>query len=188
MDRRTAIRTLATTTALPVLAPDRVSALLEARRWVAPSTAGSFVPATLTPGELEIVGRVADIILPRSETPSATDVGVPAFVDLIVTEWMDDDDVDEFRSGLAGLDAVAVERFGRGFEACVVDQQMTLVRELDDQLPDPGSDAETPEGIYPTLKRLVLIGYFTTEAGAAQTGYRLLPGTFGGCVAPGAAR
>jgi gluconate 2-dehydrogenase gamma chain len=188
MDRRSAVRTLATTAALPVLAPEQLSALLGARRSLRHAAAGDLPPAALTEGELEIVGLVADIILPRSETPSATDVGVPAFVDLIVSEWMDEDEAQELRGGLADLDAVAAERFGRAFAECVGDQQMTLVRELDDRLPEAGTEAETPEGVYPTLKRLVLTGYFTTEAGAAQTGYRIIPGAFGGCVAPEAAR
>ena len=68
------------------------------------------------------------------------------------------------------------------------EEQLALVRELDDQLPATGSNDEMPEGFYPTLKRLVIVGYFTTETGASQTGYRITPGTFQGCVAPGGAR
>ena len=34
----------------------------------------------------------------------------------------------------------------------------------------------------------VITGYFTTQTGAAQTGYRITPGRFEGCVAPGAGR
>ena len=40
----------------------------------------------------------------------------------------------------------------------------------------------------PKIKRLVIVGYFTTETGASQTGYRITPGTFQGCVVPGGAR
>ena len=76
MDRRTAIRTLATTTVLPMLAPDELSALLDVRRSIAAARSDDYVPEALTAGELETVGLVADVILPRSETPSATDVGV----------------------------------------------------------------------------------------------------------------
>ena len=188
MDRRTAIRTLATATALPLLGPDDALALLEARRLVAPAGPGGWLPAALTPAEIEIVGRVSDIILPRTDTPGATDLGVPAFVDLIVSEWMTEREADELRAGLADLDATAGDRFGAPFVSCDGDQQLSLVRGLDDALPAPGSGAEIPSGFYPTLKRLVLTGYFTTEVGAEQTGYRIRPGTFAGCVAPEAGR
>jgi hypothetical protein len=190
MDRRTAIRTLATATALPVLAPEDATALLDARRLVAstPPTGGPHVPPALTEGELEIVGLVADIILPRTDTPGATDVGVPAFIDLIASEWMHADEARELSEGLARLDATATGRFDLPFASCTAPERLELVRELDAQLPPPGSADDTPEGFYPTLKRLVLVGYFTTEVGAAQTGYRITPGTFGGCVAPGTGR
>jgi hypothetical protein len=185
MDRRTAIRTLATATALPVLAPSDAAALLEARRMLGQA---GYLPAALTRRELEIVGLVADIILPRTDTPGATDVGVPAFVDLIVSEWMDEDDAEVMHAGLAALDDEARTRFGDGFVECAADDRLALVASLDAQLPVPGEDGEPPEGFYPTLKRLVITGYFTTETGASQTGYRITPGTFEGCVAAGGSR
>lgn len=185
MDRRTAIRTLATATALPVLAPSDAAALLEARRALGSSV---YVPAALSVEELEIVATIADIIIPRTGTPGASDVGVPAFIDLIVDEWMDDEDAELMRAGLAEVDGTASTRFGRAFAACTGDEQVQIVSEYDAQLPAPGSDAEMPEGFYPMLKRLVVTGYFTTETGASQTGYRITPGAFQGCVAPGAGR
>ncbi|MDG2281612.1 MAG: gluconate 2-dehydrogenase subunit 3 family protein [Longimicrobiales bacterium] len=188
MDRRTAIRTLATASILPALAPERVSALLQARQLIGSGTASDFLPAALTRRELEIVGIVADIILPRSDTPSATDVAVPAFVDLVTSEWMDDVEAEEIHSGLSALDLVATDRFGAGFVELGAEQQFALIRALDEQLPEPGSDDAAPDGFYPTLKRLVLVGYFTTETGASQTGYRIMPGAFGGCVVSGVGR
>lgn len=188
MDRRTAIRTLATATVLPVLAPERASAFMEARQSLGRVPATGSLPAALSPRELDIVGIVADVILPRTDTPGATDLGVPAFVDLLASEWMDADDAGALHAGLAALDTTARQRFGSGFVEATPEQQTALVQELDDALPAPGSDDEVPEGFYPTLKRFVLMGYFTTEEGASQIGYRMMPGDFGGCVVPGAGR
>ena len=193
MDRRTAVRTLATATILPVLAPADAAALIRARRVLEtaaadPPEASGYLPAALSPREMEIVGLVSDIILPPTDTPGATDVGVPAFVDLIVSEWMDEASAREIHDGLADLDAVASDRFGRTFAACTDGERASLVAELDASLPEPGSDDEVPDGFYPTLKRLVVTGYFTTETGAALTGYRITPGAFEGCAVPGAPR
>lgn len=188
MDRRTALRTLATASAIPLFAPEGVSALLEARRVLTPGTRAHFAPAALSVNELEMVGVIADIILPRTDTPSATDLDVPGFVDLIASEWMDEDEASELHAGLATLDATASTRFGRGFSDATVEAQLTLVRELDAALPASGSPDVELDGFYPTLKRLVLVGYFTTEEAAGQVGYRIIPGQFGGCVAPEAGR
>ena len=183
MDRRTAIRTLASVSVLPVLAPERATELLDARRVI---VAAERVSTSLSQSELEIVGLVADIILPRTDSPSATDLDVPNFVDLIVSEWMDDKDSDDFLLGLRMLDTESVVRFGIGFTESSSDQQHTLVSELDAQMPEPGSSEDVPDGFYPTLKRLVVVGYFTTEEGARQTGYRIMPGAYAGCSVPGA--
>jgi len=183
MDRRTAIRTLASVSVLPVLVPERASELLDARRVI---VAAERVSTSLSQSELEIVGLVADIILPRTDSPSATDLDVPAFVDLIVSEWMGDKDSEDFRLGLRMLDTEAAVRFGIGFIESSADQQHVLVSELDTQMPAPSSSEDVPDGFYPTLKRLVVVGYFTTEEGASQTGYRITPGTYLGCSVPGA--
>ena len=183
MDRRTAIRTLASVSVLPVLAPERATELLDARRVI---VAAERVSTSLSQSELEIVGLVADIILPRTDSPSATDLDVPNFVDLIVSEWMDDKDSEDFRLGLRMLDTESVVRFGIGFTESSADQQHTLVSRLDAQMPEPGSSEDVPDGFYPTLKRLVVVGYFTTEEGARQTGYRIMPGAYAGCSVPGA--
>lgn len=182
MDRKTALRTLATTAVIPWLAPTEVAALLDARRSLAPRDPSQ----PLSGQELEIIGVVADIILPRTDTPSATDLGVPAFVELLVTEWMEEEEAAELRQGLTRLDERARSRFGAPFVACASDEQLGLVRELDDELPRAG-DATRPTGFYPTLKRFVVTGYFTTPEGAMQTGHRLLPGMYAGCVVPGEA-
>lgn len=190
MNRKAALRTLATAAALPWMAPDELAALFDARRSLARPEVGLSsrapgVRVALTDHELEIVGLVADLILPRSDTPSATDLGVPAFVDLIVGEWMDDEDASEFRAGLASLDDTARARSGAPFAAAPEENRLAIVRTLDEGLPEVGSDAPVPDGFYPTLKRLVVTGYFTTAQGASQTGYRITPGMYAGCVAPG---
>jgi hypothetical protein len=188
MDRRSAIRALATAGAVPLLAPDQLSALLTARRIATPLAPGGFAPQALSVREFEVVAAVADLIFPRTETPSATDLGVPAFVDLLADEWMDAAELASLRDGLASLDADARARFGSGFVETTAAERVTLLRELDDELPETPPLADVPSGFYPTLKRFIVVGYFTSEEGSGQTGYRIVPGAFGGCFSPGVGR
>ncbi len=182
MDRRSALRTLATATVLPVVAPLDLSTMLDARRLVdgGPGALGS--QEALTPHELSMVREVADVILPRTDTPSASDLGVASFIDRIVTEWMEPEERERFRAGLAELDSVARSRFGSDFAVLAEDEKGDLVAELDSQLPREAGGAFDRDAFYPVLKRLTLTGYFTTREGAGLAGYRLLPGTFQGCV------
>src|ERR1043165_1262224 len=68
----------------------------------------------LSAAQMALVTALADTILPRTETPGAVDVGVPAFVDLLVAEWYPDD---ERRDLLAGLDALDGRARSAGGEA-----------------------------------------------------------------------
>ena len=133
MDRRTALRTLAAGVALPVLSPADLYGLRSARTVVQCGVPPQpFIPATLSTEQLETVSIVADTILPPTETPGASDVGVPEFIDLMLTEWYDPDEVDVFLAGLAGLDEQARTRFGTSFNEASPDQHRTLVQDLDD--------------------------------------------------------
>ena len=110
MDRRSAIRALATAGAVPLLAPDQLSALFTARRAAGWSSTDGLAPRALSVREFEVVAAVADLIFPRTETPSATDLGVPAFVDLLADEWMDAAELASLRDGLVSLDADEIGR------------------------------------------------------------------------------
>lgn len=185
MDRRTALRTLGTLTGLGLLTPRDRALGAEARRLLASRRGGTGPPVpVLSPRQLEAVGVIADIILPRSETPGATDVGVPAFIDLMVAEWMDEEESAAFLSGLDELDRVARGRFGSPFLEAEPEDQALLVRELDESLASPLAP-DAPPDFYGWLKRLTLTGYFTSEQGAELTGYRIVPGAFAGCAAVG---
>src|SRR5215217_3608999 len=61
----------------------------------------------LTDVQLALVGAVADTILPRTDTPGASDVGVAAFVDIIVSENYSDADREGFVAGLDAIEARA---------------------------------------------------------------------------------
>ncbi len=189
MDRRTALRTLALATAVPFGSPSELVALLHARRSLECKPGGRpFRPAALTPHEFELVRAVADVILPPSDTPGATDVGVHEFVDLIVAEWFDPPEAARFVAGLAELDATSMARHGSGFLEVAPDERTALVGELDAELTalrdaaDPAVDPEAP--FFHWMKRLTLTGYFTSEEGLRLIDHRTVPGSFEGCFVP----
>src|ERR1700730_9179808 len=100
MDRREALRLLAMGAALQ-LAPGKLFAgLREARAFLGTQT----TVRTLDPHQYTTVTAIAELILPRTETPGATDVGVSQFIDLILTEWYNPEERIRFLNGLADVD------------------------------------------------------------------------------------
>ena len=98
MQRREVLRILATGTALQ-LAPNSMLAMLARAR----TEIGSQSIASSFNAHQEATMRVmTELILPRTETPGAADVGATEFINLMLTEWFDERDRVLFLSGLDG--------------------------------------------------------------------------------------
>src|SRR6266536_1478398 len=103
MERREVLRVLASAAALTALSPDKTLAA-----WSRVAS-GIPLPNELSPAHMALVRAIADTIIPRTDTPSATDVGVPKFVDVIVNEYLPEAERDarRFREGRSWCRAVA---------------------------------------------------------------------------------
>jgi hypothetical protein len=189
MDRREAMRLLATATALGLTNP-KMFATLQAARAVAQTQAGL---RTLSPHQNETVAAIAEMIIPRTETPGAIEAGVPAFIDLIATEWFSDAQRTHFLEGLADVDARSHHHCNKDFVACSPDQQAKVLTELGAQMisaaalmkAQPGFDGDPQPSVnfYQTFRSLVLTGYYTSEAGAtAELHYQIIPARFEACA------
>lgn len=187
MNRREALHLLAAGTALQFAPVKLLAALREARAVVGNQAA----PRTLNPHQFETVKALAEMILPRTATPGATDVGAVNFIDLMLTEWYDEPQRSRFLKGLADVDARSQFLFATDFVACSPTQQAEILTALGESMTEEAdhrkaalseSTVET-ENFYPMLRRLTLTAYFTSEAGATQElHFEMIPGRFDGCV------
>ena len=189
MQRREVLRLLATGTALQ-LAPAKLLVFAREVRVLMASQAG---PRTLSPHQAATVTTMAELILPRTDTPGATDVGATAFIDLILTEWYEEADRSRFLGGLADVDARSQRLFGRNFVDCPALQQSEVLINLGEQMMEeaervrdqPPTLGEGPGGVnfYSMLRRLVLTAYYTSEAGATQElHFEMIPDHYEGCA------
>jgi gluconate 2-dehydrogenase gamma chain len=151
MHRRDLLRALGAASALAVLPHDAVAAWARVATGLRPTNG-------LTDAQLARVGAIADVILPRTDTPSATDVGVPDFVNVIVSENYGDTEREAFVAGLGQLDAAAIDTY------------------------ETATDRRTePARTYWRLKGLIIHGYFTSEPVMKDVlHYEILPGKFDG--------
>lgn len=95
----------------------------------AASAGAQFEPQFFTAHEYETVRILVDLILPRDErSGSATDAGVPEFMDFIVADQQGRQTA--MRGGLAWIDVQCKRRFGSTFVECAVEQRTELLDEL----------------------------------------------------------
>ncbi|MGC2447756.1 MAG: gluconate 2-dehydrogenase subunit 3 family protein [Candidatus Sulfotelmatobacter sp.] len=193
MQRRDILRLLATGTVLQ-LAPTKLFAVLqEARSLVQAHTS----PRTLNPHQYDTVKVMAETIIPRTDTPGATDVGTVDFIDLVLSEWYDEPERGRFLDGLGDVDSRAKNLFGKDFIDCAPAQQQNILAVLGDKMTDD-SKAFSSSGrsqslrgyshnssFYPMFRRLTLTAYFTSEAGATdELHFEMIPGEYRGCPEP----
>jgi hypothetical protein len=150
--RRDLLRVAGAATALAVLPRNAEAA------W-ARVLAGYQTPNGLTPAQRALVSGLADTILPRSDTPSASDVGVVDWVNLIVAEYQADDVRTPFIAGLDAIDAQVRAARGKSFGELDTSVQQEIVAALD----APADRRTTEARAFSRLKSLVVHGYFTSE-------------------------
>ena len=185
MKRRRAIGVLGGVAAGPALMPSRTFAeLLAWSERVRESSRSPGTPALLTPPRARAMAALAEVIIPATDTPGASEAGVTEFVAALVVGWLDDDVRDLFLEGLDTVDPAARERFGADFADCAPQQQIRLVADLDAEVTrlreDPGASAS--RHFFHHVKRFTITAYFTSEVGLAALGHRTSFRTFEGCV------
>jgi hypothetical protein len=187
MDRREALRLLATGTALQLAPRSLLAAMREARKLLDASSA----PRTLNAHQDSTVKTMAELILPRTDTPGATDVGTSEFIDLMLTEWYDEEDRTRFLTGLAEVDLRTKTLFGGNFVEATPVQQAAILTWLGQKMtedadatprPGRGSHAVT-RNFYSMFRSLTLTAYYTSEAGATQElHFQMIPDSHDGCA------
>lgn len=175
MDRRDLLRLLAAASALPFL-PRPADATSLGRLL---HRTAALLPRVLTPDQHQLVSALADLILPRTDTPGATDVGVTPFIDGLLADWFPEDERHQFLAGLDQLDRRAVQQYRGSFPTLDPDTQLAFAATLDGMEGAPGS----AEASFSRLKELTVYGYFTSKTVARDILQDpVIPGRFEGCV------
>ncbi|GAB3182177.1 gluconate 2-dehydrogenase subunit 3 family protein [Telluribacter humicola] len=122
-----------------------------------------------TPQELATITVLADIIIPAdSKSGSATQAGVPAFIEFMMKDqpqWQT-----PFRGGLRWLDVESRKRFNKPFTAVTKAQQIELV---DDIAYPEKAKPEMSQGVafFNIMRNFTATGFYTSQIGIKDIGY-----------------
>lgn len=152
---------------------------------------GGHALRALTPAQHRAVEVAAEHIIPRTDTPGATDARVADFVDVMLADWYPPADRARFLEGLAALDARAARGGIRSFADAPRSRQLALLGILDTEVnglrrtDGPAADAHW----FATLKWLTVWGFYTSRAGIVEElRVDLMPGRYDGDAPLHAAR
>jgi hypothetical protein len=157
MQRREVVRFLGAALALPFLPRSAEAAIAMGESLHRRLADVPF--RTLNREQQALVTTIAEMIIPETDTPGATSVKVPEFIDLILTEWASDGERAAFLAGLTDIDARAAAFGTVRFVDLPSGRRVELLTVLDGAREDKSGAGLA----FARLKALTVYGYFTSK-------------------------
>lgn len=202
MNRRALLKYTAYLTGYAVTAP-LTSAILSGCKAEEPTI--DFTPAFFTSDEYENVAAMVNTMLPPTSTPGAKELGVPQFIDLVLSIYTEEKDMVKIRTGLNTWTQTAAQEAGKPYYELKPEEQLDLLNKLDaearqqaDELTELGQnrilqgmpkdpttleDEEDKAPWWLMLKDLAIGGYYSSEKiGTEVLAYDPVPGPYQGCI------
>jgi hypothetical protein len=129
----------------------------------------AYAPKFFTAAEYRTVRILVDMIIPKDErSGSATDAGVPEFMDFTMTDrprsqdWM--------RKGLAWIDAQSNSRFGKSFADATQSQREAILNDIAWPARAPAAMADGVS-FFNRFRDLTATGFWSSEMGVTDLKY-----------------
>ena len=166
-NRRTALKALAGVAAAPALEAQ------QHQHGVALVQLTSAVAKIFNRQEMAFLAKIADLIIPRTDTPGAADAGVHFFIDGRASH--DSAFAKNVRAAAAKIDAEAKQRKGKMFADMEEADQIAMLIAIQES------------GEFKLFKNVTIDGYYTSKQGLSQeldwNANTFLP-EFKGCTHP----
>lgn len=177
LSRRDALKLLALMAAAPTFSfgcrPEEIHQAHQRQGQTQPSP--DRKPQFFTEHEYRTITVLADWIIPADErSGSASDAGVPAFIDYIMTDPLIpglERRQTAIRGGLAWLDYHCLKRYGEPFVACTPSQQQEMLEQI--AYPEVAPPEMQPGvAFFNSLRDLVASGFWTSQMGMEDLSYK----------------
>ena len=156
----------------------------------------------LSQSDVDFMTEIADIIIPATDTKGAREAEVGEFARMMVADWFDEQERERFVMGLGLCRADLESRYGRRLGDLSAAEKEQAVASILVPAETHAADAPTgadrsaptnPAGSSATaampkppfiivMKRLTVLGYYTSEIGASEElELNLIPGHYDSC-------
>ncbi len=195
VDRRTALRNISIGTGITISSGALISILPSCK--VTPTV--NWVPEFFSGPEARLIEEMAELILPKTDTPGALDCGIGPFVDRMINNVFLPKQKSFFRKGLyhfvegdlstrkvPNLTSEEIsDQLHLALENLSQESYQKLVKITDNPTynSDEATDHETKYSFLISVKRLTILGYFSSQLiGEEYLNYDPIPGLYWGCV------
>ncbi|ASV32598.1 hypothetical protein CJ263_07195 [Maribacter cobaltidurans] len=202
MDRRKALKNMGLAMGYTIATPTLISIMQSCKG----ETVATWTPEFLTPAEGGVLTKLVDVILPKTETPSASEVQVDIFIDKFANDVMKKEEQDFFRMAMGKFTDKALMDSGKSDveDLTVEDLEPVLAAALKNTKEDEaemfesitsyteavaeGKEATLDDGtsrfaFANNLRGLTIWGYKTSEyVGEEVLAYLPVPGEYIACA------
>ncbi len=149
--------------------------------WQGCKTSGStstYTPQLFTEAQMKTLTAMVDVILPKSDdSPSASEVGVPAYIDNMLFGFGDPEDNGQALAALDNFDSMCQSDMGSKYEKLSDEDKVAMMTKL----AESSKSDEYP--LFDRLRGMAVRGYFTSEeVGENVLNYKPVPSEQAGCV------
>lgn len=130
--------------------------------------------------QMRCLHDICAVVLPQTDTPSASQLGVHHFIDHQLSSCFDKTQQQSAVDIVNKIEQVALAKNDKSFVKLSAEKQTQLLEQLEASQSDfDALDAAA----FSLVKSLIVYGYFTTEVGATQVlAYQAVPGGFKGSI------
>jgi hypothetical protein len=151
----------------------------------------SAITFPFTAEQKSLVSEVAEIIIPKTDTPGAKDANVGEFIETMIKDCYAAKDQNRFAAGLKELEEKNFLKASPEEQTSMLNamekatiEELAKTKEEKKKYTEAGkeyTDAGVP--FFRLFKELTLLGYFTSEEGATKAlEYVPVPGRYDGCI------
>lgn len=131
----------------------------------------TWIPEFLSPEQGIVLTNLVDVILPKTELPSATELNVPQFIDKYINEVLEDEQQTQVKNGFTTIvsllkqDGVdSVDALTEDNYKSLLDKNMLIKGEIDEEREaSPESLEMTKSEFLNSIKDMTIMAYVTTE-------------------------
>ena len=143
----------------------------------------------LTDAQRRIIAAVAEVIIPRTDTPGAIDAGVPRYIELMAADWMKDEERLVFQAGLEDMETRIPREYGEPIDRLGQKTQLSILEEMEEaasasswyEFANTQRQFISDAPFICQIKELTVWGFFTSEVGSKQVlRFNPMPGRFDG--------
>jgi hypothetical protein len=136
-----------------------------------------------------LLNELAEVIIPRTQTPGAKDADVGEFIIKMLEFCMERKSQNNFVDGLLNLEDYILKRYDKPFIECSASEKVSVLNYLEQE-----AIYSSPllrkirykligKPFFIMLKELTVEGYCTSQIGATRgLAYIYIPGTYNACV------